>query len=271
MGNHLPYLGSRPSGGYSRHLAVAPTSQLAVEPGSLRTSPDLRRVPPRADSDGSDARVRRVSMGALQNAEAGIVYVVDDDDSIRRSVRNFLSSEGLAVATFPDAQVFLAASVAHPSCLVLDLELPGLNGLELQRQLLERDAPPVIFLSGQGDIPRSVSAMKAGAVTFLTKPFRPEELLTAVEEGLRRDRAAQAERMDIKGLRERYQSLTPREQHVLRGVVAGLLNKQIAADFGTKEATIKEQRGNVMRKMKASSLADLVRMAERLGVSCAKE
>jgi FixJ family two-component response regulator len=212
-----------------------------------------------------------VDSGAPQNAAAGIVYVVDDDDSIRRSIRNFLSSVGLPVATFPDAHVFLAARVAHPSCLVLDVGLPGLNGFELQRLLLEGDAPPIIFLTAYGDIPMSVRAMKAGAVTFLTKPFRPEDLLAAVEEGLRRDRAAVAEREDIGRLRERYESLTPREQDVLRGVVAGLQNKQIAAEFGTKEATIKEQRGSVMRKMNAASLADLVRMGERLGVSRSKE
>ena len=182
-----------------------------------------------------------------------------------------MASAGFNVQTFAGAQEFMRADRPDaPGCLVLDVRLPGLSGLDLQRALAEADAPvPIIFLTGHGDIPMSVRAMKAGAVEFLTKPFRPQQLLGAIRGAIERDRTLRSERKEVGALRARYASLTPRERDVLAGIVAGLLNKQIAAELGTSEATVKEQRGHVMTKMQAGSVAELVRFAARLGIGTA--
>src|SRR2546422_5674376 len=200
-----------------------------------------------------------------------IVFVVDDDAAVRDGLRRLLSSVGLRVEVFPSAQAFLHARRPDaPGCLVLDVRLPGLSGLDLQRDLADPDAAlPIIFLTGHGDIPMSVRAMKAGAVEFLTKPFREQDLLDAIRSAIERDRAARQERQELTELRGRYASLTPRERDVLAGIVAGLLNKQIAGELGTSEVTVKEQRGHVMRKMQAGSVADLVRLVSRLGITSA--
>ena len=198
-----------------------------------------------------------------------IVFVVDDDASVRDSLRRLITSVGLKVEVFPNARAFLTGLRSDtPGCLVLDVRLPGLSGLDLQRELAETDAAlPIIFLTGHGDIPMSVQAMKAGAVEFLTKPFRQQDLLDAIRGALERDRTMRTERRERAELRGRYASLTPRERDVMGHVVAGLLNKQIAAELGTSEATVKEQRGHVMTKMRATSVAELVRIASRLGIS----
>jgi len=197
-----------------------------------------------------------------------IVYIVDDDAPLRESLMNLLRSMGLRVAAFASAQEFLRSPRPDgPSCLVLDVRLPGLSGLELQQRLAEADlAMPIIFITGHGDIPMSVQAMKAGAVEFLTKPFRDQALLDAVQQALARDRTARAQRAQGEELRRRYRALTPRERDVLARVVTGLLNKQIAAELGTSEAAVKVHRQHVMAKMGAGSLAALVRMADRLGI-----
>jgi len=198
-----------------------------------------------------------------------IVFVVDDDASVRDSLRRLITSVGLKVEVFPNARAFLTGLRSDtPGCLVLDVRLPGLSGLDLQRELAETDAAlPIIFLTGHGDIPMSVQAMKAGAVEFLTKPFRQQDLLDAIRGALERDRTIRTERRERAELRGRYASLTPRERDVMGRVVAGLLNKQIASELGTSEATVKEQRGHVMTKMRATSVAELVRIASRLGIS----
>jgi FixJ family two-component response regulator len=202
------------------------------------------------------------------SAERSVVFVVDDDVSIQDSLRNLFRSVGLNVKTFATAQDFLSSR--HPdvsACLVLDVRLPGLSGLDLQRKLVEANVQmPIIFITGHGDIQMSVRAMKAGAVEFLTKPFRDQDLLDAVQQAIDRDRAARAQRAQAAELNDRYESLSAREQEVLGLVVRGFLNKQIAGDLGTSEATVKLHRRHVMDKMQAKSLADLIRMAEKLGV-----
>ena len=198
-----------------------------------------------------------------------VVFVVDDDDSFRDSLRRLLASAGFSVEAFPTAQAFLGAPrPAAPACLVLDVYLPGPSGLDLQRELTKRHAAlPIIFLTGRGDIAMSVRAMKSGAAEFLTKPFRPQDLLVAVEQAIERDRTERTQRQELAEMRRRYAQLTMRERDVLERVTAGLLNKQIAAEFGTRETTVKEQRAQVMQKMRASSLAELVRMSARLEIS----
>ena len=198
----------------------------------------------------------------------GTVIVVDDDLSVREALASLARSIGLHVKLFPSAHEFLQSQRPEsPSCVVLDVRLPGLSGLDLQRQLLEAGLNiPIIFITGHGDIPMSVRAMKAGAVEFLTKPFRDQDLIDAVESALRIDRAARLQEAEMAKLRQRFTSLTAREQEVMGWVVTGLLNKQIASEIGTSEITVKVHRGQVMRKMAADSLADLVRMASRLGV-----
>src|SRR5580693_7363510 len=201
-----------------------------------------------------------------------IVFVVDDDPSIREAVKRLIGSVGLRVETFGSTREFLAVQRPEaPSCLVLDVRLPDVSGLEFQRDLAEANVQiPIIFITGHADVPMSVRAMKAGAVEFLTKPFRGQELLDAIQEAIAKDRAAWSERAQIKGLRSRYDSLTAREKEVMNLVVSGLLNKQVGAELGTSELTIKTHRGRVMQKMGADSLADLVRMAERINPSDTK-
>jgi FixJ family two-component response regulator len=198
--------------------------------------------------------------------ERGIVFVVDDDPSIREALDSLLRSVGLGVKTFASARDFLASKRPDvPSCLVLDVQLPGLNGLDLQRELAKAEVQiPIIFITGHGDIPMSVRAIKAGAAQFLTKPFRAQELLDAIQQCIERDRAAREQRSQVDDLRQRYDSLTSREREVMALVASGLLNKQIAVELGLSEITIKVHRAKVMQKMQAKSLAELVRMAERL-------
>ena len=196
------------------------------------------------------------------------VFVVDDDASVREAVENLLRSVGLRVELFASAQAFLAIDKPDaPACLVLDVRMPGLGGLDCQRQLTARGLPiPVIFMTGHGDIPMSVHAMKAGAIDFLTKPFRDQDLLDAVSRALELDRARRRADTASSVLRQRFEALTAREQEVMGWVVSGRLNKQIAGEMGTSEITVKVHRGQMMRKMGADSVADLVRMASQLGL-----
>ncbi|MES1256974.1 MAG: response regulator [Acidobacteriota bacterium] len=199
--------------------------------------------------------------------ENAIVYVVDDDHRVREALSSLIASVGYQVVVFGSAAEFLEAHMPDaPTCLILDIQLPGASGLELQQQLVARDSPPIVFITGHGDIAASVRAMKAGAVEFLPKPFGEDQLLRAIEEALSRDCGAREKRLELAGLRRNYDALTRREREVLPFVVAGFANKLTAADLGISEITIGVHRGQVMRKMGAKSLADLVRMADKLGI-----
>jgi FixJ family two-component response regulator len=197
------------------------------------------------------------------------VFIVDDDASVREALANLMRSVGLHAQLFASAQEFLKTPQPDlPACLILDVRMPGLGGLDCQRQLADAGCfIPIIFMTGHGDIPMSVRAMKAGAVDFLTKPFRDQDLLDVVQQAIDRDRLRRAEERDLTDLRDRFIGLTPRERDVMAWVVSGRLNKQIAGELGTSEITVKVHRGHVMRKMQADSVADLVRMAGRLGVT----
>ena len=200
-----------------------------------------------------------------------IIFVVDDDLSVRESLELLIKSAGWQPELFVSAQEFLSRPrPSVPCCLVLDVTLPGLSGLELQKQLTERTDMPIIFITGHGDVPMSVQAMKAGAVEFLTKPFKDDVLLDAIRGAIDHSRAALRLDSDMRLLRKRYESLTPREREVMALVVSGLLNKQVGGELGISEITVKAHRGQVMRKMKADSLADLVTMAARLGLRSAQ-
>jgi FixJ family two-component response regulator len=197
-----------------------------------------------------------------------LIAVVDDDPSARRGLQRLIRSMGWRAETFVSAQEFLGrSSTDTPSCLLLDLQLPGLSGLDLQKQMAEAGLEiPIVFLTGHGDIPASVRAMKAGAIEFLTKPVDEQNLLKAIQDALQRDRDNRQQHAQIRELQSRYGSLTAREQEVMQQVISGLLNKQIAAELNITEDTVKFHRGHIMRKMRADSLADLVRMAQNLGI-----
>jgi FixJ family two-component response regulator len=198
-----------------------------------------------------------------------VVFVVDDDPSVRRAIKRLVESVGLRVELFGSAQEFLGRERPDsPNCLVLDIRLPGMSGLDFQRELADAGIHiPIIFITAHGDIPMTVRAMKAGAVEFLTKPFRDQDLLDAIQQGLERDRTRRAQQAEVAILRERFDSLTPGERKVLPLVVSGRPNKQIAAEIGTSEATVKVHRSQLMRKMAADSLPELVRMSEKIGIA----
>jgi FixJ family two-component response regulator len=213
-----------------------------------------------------------MTSAAPKTRETPIVFVVDDDVSVRESLELLIKFAGWQPQTFASAAEFLAhPRTATPSCLVLDVSLPNLNGLELQKLIApERTDMPIIFITGHGDVPMTVQAMKAGAVEFLTKPFDDEVLLSAIRHAIKRSASVLDDQAEIAALRSSYESLTPREQEVMRSVVAGMLNKQIGLKLGITEITVKAHRGKMMQKMKADSVADLVKTAVRLGLATAR-
>ena len=241
------------------HFEPADTSTAQDDPTSLAAKKPYRMLLTRTLGDAVGS--------SPMSTVAPIVFIVDDDVSVRESLELLIQNEGWRAATFASAQEFLDHPRASlPSCLILDVSLPGLSGLELQQRVAaERTDLPIIFITGHGDIPMTVRAMKAGAVEFLTKPFSDEALLNAIRQALQRSRLALDHEAEIQELRTCYASLTPRERQVMALVVSGLLNKQIGGELGISEITVKAHRGRVMQKMKADSLASLVKMAAKLG------
>jgi len=202
----------------------------------------------------------------MKSLAAPTVFIIDDDHGMRQAIHDLVESVGLRAESFATGEKFLGIrQIDRPSCLVLDVRLPQMSGLDFQRRLAERGMQiPIIFVTAHGDIPMSVKALKSGAVEFLTKPFRDQDLLDAIQQALERDGSRLKEQAEVHDLQERYRALTPREQEVMTLVVSGMLNKQVASELGTSEATIKIHRGNVMHKMQAASVVDLVRMADKL-------